>query len=470
MSSPDQPGNDQKRASVSGQVPPKPEQSAAPAGTNSSKPPVGQPARDPGQPAASASIPAQQAPTQAQPTVAQSRGGQVPPWQRGAQRADAARPTPQADAARTGADKPVEPAAPVKPEPAAPEAKPSQAVKVPPPVKPNPTSEPAKPAVAEASKPKQVKAPTSPNPTLAKAPQNAPAVPQNAPPQSAPAVPQSAPAVPQNAPAVPQNAPAVPQREPQTNIIRPGVDTAKSGVQKSAPGGPRPVQPTKKPVDDQGRPAAGTAVDAGKDRPPTPPTRPVVTGTAAPGANSQPASRAKPAGAPDPKAVAAVIDGPTRHIDRKDLPKDMPDLSEAKHPLPQTIRSEKSHAANAEVADGAPLRATVQVRRIDPWSTLKITSVIAVSLFFVWMVAVGLLYVVLDGMGVWDRLNNAFTDIVADGGSDGLVTAGEVFGYAALIGVANMVLFTALVTIGSFIYNLCSDLVGGVEVTLADRD
>jgi hypothetical protein len=148
----------------------------------------------------------------------------------------------------------------------------------------------------------------------------------------------------------------------------------------------------------------------------------------------------------------------------------MPDLSEAKHPLPAAVKGEKTHAVSASVVDGAPLRATVQIRRIDPWSTLKITSVISVSLFFVWMVAVGLLYVVLDGMGVWDRLNNAFTDIVADGGSDGLVTAGQVFGYAALIGIANMVLFTALVTIGSFIYNLCSDLVGGVEVTLADRD
>ncbi|MGK2242428.1 MAG: hypothetical protein ACI9JD_005010 [Rhodococcus sp. (in: high G+C Gram-positive bacteria)] len=172
----------------------------------------------------------------------------------------------------------------------------------------------------------------------------------------------------------------------------------------------------------------------------------------------------------NPKAKAAAIDGPTRHIDRKDLPKDMPDLSEAKHPLPAAVKGEKTHAVSASVVDGAPLRATVQIRRIDPWSTLKITSVISVSLFFVWMVAVGLLYVVLDGMGVWDRLNNAFTDIVADGGSDGLVTAGQVFGYAALIGIANMVLFTALVTIGSFIYNLCSDLVGGVEVTLADRD
>ena len=92
------------------------------------------------------------------------------------------------------------------------------------------------------------------------------------------------------------------------------------------------------------------------------------------------------------------------------------------------------------------------------------------SLFFVWMVAVGLLYAVLDGMGVWDRLNSAFTDIVSESSEGGLVSAGQVFGYAAVIGLINVVLFTALTTIGSFIYNLSSDLVGGVEVTLADRD
>ncbi|MGV9869821.1 DUF3566 domain-containing protein [Rhodococcus koreensis] len=173
------------------------------------------------------------------------------------------------------------------------------------------------------------------------------------------------------------------------------------------------------------------------------------------------------------KAKASAIDGPTRHINRDVLPKDMPDLSEAKHPLPgaaATGQQPKIAVAPQRVEEGEALRASVQVRKIDPWSTLKISSVISVSLFFVWMVAVGLLYVVLDGMGVWDRLNNAFTDIVAESSSDGLVTAGQVFGYAAVIGLANMVLFTALATIGAFIYNLCSDLVGGVEVTLADRD
>ncbi|PTR44586.1 transmembrane protein DUF3566 [Rhodococcus sp. OK611] len=177
-----------------------------------------------------------------------------------------------------------------------------------------------------------------------------------------------------------------------------------------------------------------------------------------------------------------MIDGPTRHIDRSDLAKDLPDLSAVKHPLPGDAPAAaagagpKAGAQPALVAvpidavAGDPLRATIQVRKVDPWSTLKVSLVISVALFFVWMFAVGFLYVVLDGMGVWDRLNNAFTDIVSETGDEGLVSAGQVFGYAALIGAINVVLFTALATIGSFIYNLCTDLVGGVEVTLADRD
>ena len=39
-----------------------------------------------------------------------------------------------------------------------------------------------------------------------------------------------------------------------------------------------------------------------------------------------------------------------------------------------------------------------------------------------------------------------------------------------MIGAINIVLFTALCTIGAFVYNICSDLVGGIEVTLAERD
>ena len=43
-------------------------------------------------------------------------------------------------------------------------------------------------------------------------------------------------------------------------------------------------------------------------------------------------------------------------------------------------------------------------------------------------------------------------------------------GSATVVGAVNIVLFTALATIGAFVYNICADLVGGIEVTLAERD
>ncbi len=43
-------------------------------------------------------------------------------------------------------------------------------------------------------------------------------------------------------------------------------------------------------------------------------------------------------------------------------------------------------------------------------------------------------------------------------------------GGAALLGLVNVVLFTALATLGAFIYNVCADLVGGIELTLAEKE
>lgn len=119
-----------------------------------------------------------------------------------------------------------------------------------------------------------------------------------------------------------------------------------------------------------------------------------------------------------------------------------------------------------------PVRASMQVRRIDPWSTLKVSLLLSVALFFVWMVAVAFLYLVLGGMGVWAKLNSNVGDLLnSTGGSSAeLVSSGTIFGGAILIGLVNIVLMTALATIGAFVYNLTTDLIGGIEVTLADRD
>lgn len=119
-----------------------------------------------------------------------------------------------------------------------------------------------------------------------------------------------------------------------------------------------------------------------------------------------------------------------------------------------------------------PRRASLQVKRVDPWSVLKLALVLSVAMFFVWMIAVAVLYGVLDGMGVWDQLNGTFTELTQSDNTatEALISAGRVFSVASIIGGINIVLVTALATVAAFIYNVAADFAGGVELTLSERE
>jgi hypothetical protein len=135
-----------------------------------------------------------------------------------------------------------------------------------------------------------------------------------------------------------------------------------------------------------------------------------------------------------------------------------------------------ARAAVSQAAARGPRRARLRLKRIDPWSVMKFSFAVSIVLFIVMVVATTVLYIALDAMGVFDTVNDMLqmlmgTNADTDSPTQGFrITAKGVIGAAALLGVVNMVLFTALATLGSFIYNVCADLVGGVEVTLAERD
>lgn len=173
--------------------------------------------------------------------------------------------------------------------------------------------------------------------------------------------------------------------------------------------------------------------------------------------------------APRPEAYASELpdlSGPTPRPPQQRKPAERPVVEAANRPAP-------ANRVQVGTRNKGPVRASMQIRRIDPWSTLKVSLVLSVALFFVWMIAVAFLYLVLGGMGVWSKLNSNVGDLLtsASGTAGGeLVSSGTIFGGAALIGLVNIVLLTAMATVGAFIYNLTTDLVGGVEVTLADRD
>ena len=127
-----------------------------------------------------------------------------------------------------------------------------------------------------------------------------------------------------------------------------------------------------------------------------------------------------------------------------------------------------------KAAGRGPRRAKLQLRHVDIWSAFKISLVLSIALFFIWMVAIGILYLVLNALGVFSTVNDLFGQLGSATGTSAkaanVVTPKLVFGGAAVIGAINVILMTALCTVATFIYNMCADLVGGLEVTLSERD
>ncbi|OBB87293.1 DUF3566 domain-containing protein [Mycobacterium sp. 852002-30065_SCH5024008] len=251
-------------------------------------------------------------------------------------------------------------------------------------------------------------------------------------------------------------------------------------------GGPRPPQAPQRQSEPptEARPSGPpTGVEARLNR--------FISGTAAPGAGTpQPAKNpphetdAPPGRGEGPPAEAYAselpdLSGPTPRGPQRKTPADR--TPEAASPLGSGRSSASENREGREGREShtqvtrrprGPVRASMQIRRIDPWSTLKVSLLLSVALFFVWMIAVAFLYLVLGGMGVWSKLNSNVGDLLnnTSGSSGELVSSGTIFGGAVLIGLVNIVLLTAMATIAAFVYNLTTDLIGGIEVTLADRD
>lgn len=263
-----------------------------------------------------------------------------------------------------------------------------------------------------------------------------------------------------------------PTRPPADPPVQPaGAASARPPV---SPPAPRAGEVTE--TIDRVRPAEARPADAVRPDVRTPPPAAAALDSRASRAIS---GTAAPAVFQQPKALAVEPDSPAARTEvarRAEIASELPDLS---GPTPRPVQQQPestgvTRTSRIEVgprSTGGPVRATMQIRRIDPWSALKVSLLLSVALFFVWMIAVAFLYLVLGGMGVWSKLNSNVGDLLTSTSAGGeLVSAGSVFGGALLIGLLNIVLLTALATIGAFIYNLTTDIVGGVEVTLADRD
>ncbi len=133
-------------------------------------------------------------------------------------------------------------------------------------------------------------------------------------------------------------------------------------------------------------------------------------------------------------------------------------------------------AAAARPGSQAPARrADLVVSRLEPWSVMKFSFLMSLVAWVVLFVAVAFLYFVLSSLGVFTSIQHTLTSVTSSSGSSGTqlshwFSASRVLGYTMLLGAVNIVLITALSTVGAMIYNLVTHLGGGIEVTLRETD
>jgi Transmembrane domain of unknown function (DUF3566) len=136
----------------------------------------------------------------------------------------------------------------------------------------------------------------------------------------------------------------------------------------------------------------------------------------------------------------------------------------------------RSGLGGAQAAGSASTRkAQLTVSRIEPWSVMKFSFMISLVGWVILFVAVAILYFVLSKLNVFHSIEDTVGLVTASKAHAGTnaaswFAASRVLGYTMLVGAVNVILITALATVGAVLYNLVTMLAGGIEVTLKETD
>ena len=119
-------------------------------------------------------------------------------------------------------------------------------------------------------------------------------------------------------------------------------------------------------------------------------------------------------------------------------------------------------------------KARLRVARLDPWSVMKVSLMFSIAVGIVLFVAVALLWSVIEASGALQTLQDTLNARLGNPDGSGTVQVSafidrwRVLGFTAIVSGINVILLTALATLGAFLYNLSSSVLGGLEVTLAE--
>jgi hypothetical protein len=149
------------------------------------------------------------------------------------------------------------------------------------------------------------------------------------------------------------------------------------------------------------------------------------------------------------------------------------------HP-PQAYPAQQQTGAARRPRTGAKTaprtrKARLRVAKADPWSVMKVSFLLSIALGLCTIVASAVLWMVMDAMGVFSTVGGTISEATGSNEANGFdlqafLSLPHVLMFTAVIAVIDVVLATALATLGAFIYNLSAGFVGGVELTLAEDE
>ncbi len=190
----------------------------------------------------------------------------------------------------------------------------------------------------------------------------------------------------------------------------------------------------------------------------------------------QPATQPPFGGTPQPAPIPSPVDRtrvggeapPTTGVPATTGPTDQP----PPQPLGSTRASERK-GGRAPVRPRSIRRAKLRLLRVDPWSVTKVAFLLSIAFGIMCVVAVYLIFSIMDAAGLWEQVDKTIQGVLnQDPGEEfnieDYVGMDRVMGITMLIAAIDVVLITALATLGAFIYNMAASLLGGLEVTLAE--
>ena len=131
--------------------------------------------------------------------------------------------------------------------------------------------------------------------------------------------------------------------------------------------------------------------------------------------------------------------------------------------------------AQGRAGRGRIRKARLRLTHLDPWSVMKTAFLLSVAIGVVTVVAVAVVWGILGVAGVWESINKTVVDVIGGNSSDTFdirdyLGTSRVMGFTMIVAVIDVVLITAIATLGAFLYNLSAALLGGLEVTLTEDD